>query len=667
MKKQISLDSSLYGIQNTPKILIITTPIRPVPTDYPPLGSLAIITALNKADFHDVEFYNIDYLRPKYKDVINYIKDSKPDILGISAVVSTAYEYSKNLSIDIKKVLPNTTILLGGNLGASAEIILKKTGVDFVCTGEGERTIVDFAECWKTAANKKDFENVKGVAFLDENDLKVTPFPDPIPAEEVYDIDWSILEDLDQMDFFVPSHDNSPIIKYTLSKDPRTYEPHRANKRSGNIVSSKGCVARCTFCHRWDKGIRYIPIPLIMERVDFLIQKYNVGFISFSDENFGSDRKWLALFTKEIKKRDLLFQVGGMRVDTITPEAIEQLKDAGCASIFYGMESGSQRILDVMEKKTTVEQNYNAVKWMAQSNLYTVVQIVIGMPGENSETIEETCQFTSYFVEQSPDIDPNQLSINFAQALPGTPLYELGRRKIDIGQSLDEEEEYLLKISDRDARDGETYHNFTDYPKLMLEKWHYEIQNKTRHAYIQKWGLDRYHQSIMKSNRYFKLKDALEDSSKKDTGYFADPARSMQKGLPNENTPKAPASSAATDSIHDSEEDFNFERGQKIPSLWFLVKQKHIGAIATFYPNFFYKMRGASMIFVFLNCIRKTSIRYAFKLLAEYIRWRITSLPLMKQDHFDPDFLSLRKLIRRKMIPDIESDNPSMAILRKGR
>jgi anaerobic magnesium-protoporphyrin IX monomethyl ester cyclase len=653
--------------KKSPKILIITTPIRPVPTDYPPLGSLAIITALKKTGFHDVEFYNIDYLRPKYIDVINYIKENKPDILGISAVVSTAYEYSKKLSIDIKNILPSTTILLGGNLGASAEIVLKKTRVDFVCTGEGERTIVDFAECWKTAANKKDFENVKGLAFLDENDLKVTPFPDPIPAEEVYDVDWSILEDLGQMDFFVPSRDKSPLVQSAMYKDPRTFESHRAEKRSMAFVSSKGCVARCTFCHRWDKGIRYIPVPLVMERIDFLIEKYNVGFIGFGDENFGTDRKWLALFTKEIKKRDLLFQVGGMRVNTITPEAIEQLKDSGCVSIYYGMESGSQRMLDVMEKVTKVKQNYDAVKWMAEGNLYTVIQIIIGMPGENPETIEETCQFTSYFVEQSPKTDPNQLSINFAQALPGTPLYEVGRRKGDIGQNLDEEEEYLLKISDRDARDGETYINFTDYPKLMLEKWHYEIQNKTRHAYINKWGLDRYHQLIMKSNRYFKLKEFQEGSSREDTGYFADPARSMEKGLSNENLKKAQASSTSADSIHDSGENVQFEKGQKIPNLWSLVNQKSIGAAATFYPIFFWRMRRASIIFVFLNCIRKTGIRYSFKLLAEYIRWQLTLLSPIRQDHFVSDFLSLRKLIRKKMIPDIESDNPNMAILRKGR
>ena len=144
--------------QNSPKILILTTPIRPVPTGFPPIGSLSIITELKKAGYRDIEFYNIDYLRPDYKDAIAHIKERKPDILGISAVVSTAYAYTKDLSLDIKSELPNTTIILGGNLGASAEIILKKTGVDFVCTGEGEVTILDFVSCWMSAQSKDDFE-----------------------------------------------------------------------------------------------------------------------------------------------------------------------------------------------------------------------------------------------------------------------------------------------------------------------------------------------------------------------------------------------------------------------------------------------------------------------------------------------------------------------------
>jgi hypothetical protein len=301
------------------------------------------------------------------------------------------------------------------------------------------------------------------------------------------------------------------------------------------------------------------------------------------------------------------------------------------------MESGSQKMLDIMEKVTKVEQNYNAIKWMTERNFFTTVQLVIGMPGESPETIMETSRFTSYVVEQSPGADPNALSINFAQALPGTPLYEVGRRKGIIGRTLDGEEKYLLEISGKDARDGETYTNLTDYPKLYLEKWNFDIQNRTRYAYVKKWGLDRYHNIIMRSNRYAGLKER-EAFKKMDTGYFADPARQSEIGFGSET----------------------------VPSPWSLLKQRRVGAMSTFYPVFFWKTRNLSLIYVLLNSFLKKGLRYGMELISGYLGWKINSL-LRESISSIPEYISLRKLIRKKLIPDISGDNPSMSILRKGR
>ena len=651
-----------------PKILIVTTPIRPIPNDFPPLGSLSILSALDRAGFENNEFYNIDYLRPKYSETLSYIKDKQPDILGISAVVSTAYAFTKKLSVDVKKFLPHTTILMGGNLGASAEIILNKTGVDFVCTGEGEKTIVDFARCWMSANTKSDFSKVKGLAYLDEQEeLVVTPFVESIENEKVYDIDWTILEKLGQADFFFPRKEEALVIASSFSKDPRTFEAHRAGKRVAVIPGSKGCVARCTFCHRWDKGIRYVPVPILMERIDFFIQRYNVGFLSFADENFGTDRKWLKKFNEEIKKRDLIWRVGGMRVNTITPDLIKQMKESGCACIYYGMESGSQTMLDVMEKVTKVEQNYNAVKWMAENDMFTIIQLIVGMPGENPKTIDETIAFTSYYVEQTPKNDPNALSINFAQALPGTPLYEVGRHREKIGQTLEEEERYLLTISDRDARNGDTYVNFTHYPRLLLEKWHFDIQNHTRHAYIKKWGLINYHKLIHtapQSDNNFKTTRGENHSM--ETGYFAEPARQNEIFILKDRLEKQQASSDSADSLHEKEERIVSKNGQP-PSLWFLLKQNSFRAMARFYPNYFWKLRSFTLIFIFCNCLSKYGLKYSFEILIEYVRWKVTALFQIKNCGFTSENISLRKTLKKLTYPKIPGDNPLMTLLRKGR
>jgi len=620
------------------KTIIVTIPLREQQAAYPPIGSLSIVTVLRRAGYKDTHLYNIDWFRPSFEQIIDHLKKEQPDILGISAVVSTSYEYTKKLSLEIKRVLPQTTIILGGNMGASAEVLLKRTGVDFICTGEGDRTSVDFVNRWLTAKTKSDYSDVKGISFLDENEkLIVTPYPDLIDAKDIYDIDWSLMEETGEMDIYMEKL--APLaLESSFFSDPRRWEPHRKNKTVATIVASKGCVARCTFCHRWDPGIRYIPVPVVMQRVDYFIKNYGAGFIIFGDENFGTDKRWLDEFITEIKKRDVLWRVTGMRVNCISPEWIAKMKDAGCSTINMGMESGSQRMLDIMEKKTTAEQNKNAVKWAVENNVHTIVQLVIAMPGESPETIKESIDFTSYFVGLSPKIDPNFMSINYAQALPGTPLYETARRQGFIGQSLDDEEDYLLKISDRDARDGETYINFTDYPQLMLENWYFEICTRTRIAYIKKWGIDRYIDSLLRSPRFKNLKEAKNYLKKHDSGYYADPAR--------------------------SHENLNIE---DVPSIWSLFRQNTISSVSSFYPRFFWHTRYFSIVFTLLNTIRKYGKAHAMKLLLEFMKWKIQDVMVSNQTGKTIKYLSLRKLVNNNFFPEIATDDPAMAPLRKGR
>jgi anaerobic magnesium-protoporphyrin IX monomethyl ester cyclase len=653
--------------KSNPKILITTTPIRPKPTIFPPFGSLSILTALNKAGFNNTEFYNIDFLRPDYQDVLAHIQESKPDILGISAVVSTAYEYSKRLSLDVKRLLPQTTIVLGGNLGASAEIILKKTGVDFVCTGEGEALMVELTRKWQTAQTKEDYESLNGWSFLnDGGEIVVKPYGDPIPAGEIYDIDWSILEDLNQMEFFISPNEEA-LEDYCFSHDPRSFEPHRSEKTLARIPTTKGCVARCTFCHRWDRGIRFIPVPVVMERIDYLVKKYNIGYIRVVDENFGSSEKWLLKFMTEIKKRDLLWSVGGMRVSTITSEMIGKMKDAGCTSIIYGMETGSDKMLKVMEKVTTVQQNKNAVKWMAENDVFTIVQLILGMPGETQETVDETTEFANYYVEQSPKTDPNSLSINFAQALPGTPLYEVARAKGLIGQSLEDEENYLLAISDRDARDGETTVNFTDHPKIYLEKWRFDICNSVRNAYINKWGLKSYHNIILDSHRFKGVAKKSTSEKNSDSGYFAEPARTRENTLGLSEKQKIDFdSSIVADTVHDIKEEIEIT-DNKIPSILSLLRKKSISSMASFYPRLFWFTRWFTFVFIFLNEYRKSGITYAIKLAKSAIRWKFNNIKTALEKSDGKQTLSLRKVLRKGDFPEITTDNPAMEKLRLGR
>ena len=130
-------DAWSYGINM--KICVCTTPIRPYPTTFPPFGSMAIIQSLKKIGA-DASFLNIDYFRYGHTEIEAYFKKNQFDIVGISAVVSTAYAYTKYLSNLIRSVSPDTVIIVGGNLAASSEILLRKCDVDICVVGNGELT-----------------------------------------------------------------------------------------------------------------------------------------------------------------------------------------------------------------------------------------------------------------------------------------------------------------------------------------------------------------------------------------------------------------------------------------------------------------------------------------------------------------------------------------------
>ena len=118
------------------KSIFITLPQRDRPSDVPPFGAMAVINSLRKAGYNDIFLYNIDVLRPSREDAIEYIVKHNPEILCISAPVSTGYENCKFFSLELKQRLPNVIIVLGGNMAVSAEILLHKTGVDFCVLGD---------------------------------------------------------------------------------------------------------------------------------------------------------------------------------------------------------------------------------------------------------------------------------------------------------------------------------------------------------------------------------------------------------------------------------------------------------------------------------------------------------------------------------------------------
>jgi len=621
------------------KVMLVTTPIRPTPTSFPPIGSLSIINYLRKRAI-EVDFYHIDGMRPDYNDALAHIMNSRPDVLGISAVVSTAYSYTKKLAEDVKAALPDTLIVVGGSLAASAEILLRRASIDLCALGEGEIVFHHVVERARTTRTPADFHDIPGLALLDANGKLInTGYETQLGKEDIYNVDWRDLEAAADIAAYIYPAFNKDKVDFWFERDPRSYEAHRRAKSVASLPTAKGCVARCTFCHRWDKGIRYIPAELIKERVRELVERYNVGFLHIADENFGTDRRWLKQICDILKPFDILWNVAGMRVNCISPEQINMMKDAGCVAILYGMETGSERMLQVMEKKVKIEDNYNAIRWTVDANLNTVVQLVIGMPGENSSTIKETIRFSTYANTINESQRPWDLSINYAQALPGTPLYEFGRHKGLIGSSLEEEEKYLIQISDRDASDEFTTMNFTESPFFIHRSWRQAIQLSVSSAYIRKYGKRHYSALLLADTRYF------DKPKKNESGYFNKPKLEVEKTL-------------LSDTIHDTRQVEIRDDNPALPSMLSLIRQRKLSLLFLCYPEVFVHV---SFLLPVLWFIRGARLHGLHEMLVQTSNW----LGRAKSGR-STAWRSLRKIVQDDL-PPLAKDDPAMESLRRGR
>lgn len=469
------------------KILICNTALRSSPDNFPPVACTSICNALIKKGYDPV-FYDLDVLRPSHEEIRRYLLNAKFDIVGISAVVSTAYRYVKELSSIIREVSPNTRIILGGNLAAAWEVLLNKCAINICVMGEGEKVIAELLDHWEAYGDfspNESLNKIKGLAYLDKSKkIVLTGQAEQLTADQIDEPDYGMLERFGVSTHYIAD----PMSRPDFKCDPRSYEPHRAGKRMATIFTSKGCINKCTFCHRWIRGYRILPLQKVMESINYLIEKHNVGFFCICDECFGEDREWLEDFVRMIKPLDILFQIGGARVSLVKkdPSIIRRLRDAGLTAIYFGMESGSDKILKAMAKNATSRENLEAAKLCAEAGVSTVIQIVLGLPGENDQTVDETIEFVNKATENLKQVP--EVSINYLQALPGTHCYEFLRSRGFLRGTLEDEENYLLKISDINATEFRHYINVSDEPLSKVKLWKRKIVLKNRINWLKKQG-----------------------------------------------------------------------------------------------------------------------------------------------------------------------------------
>ncbi len=625
-----------------PKIVFATIPLR-APSSHLPIASLAIMTALKRHGYDNVTLYEINVLRPTYEQTLEYFRKQKPDIVGLSAVVSTSYAFVKKLSADLRKMFPNVLIVCGGNLVANVNVLMAKTEIDICCTGEGEVTMCEIVDHYVAGKmSPRDLGAIKGIAFRDEKKaMVITPYSAQLDDTAIFEIDWDLADEATGVDRCFP---NKFSKHSTFLFDIRYYDPKRRGKALAHFYASKGCVARCTFCHRFTKGIRYVPVDLLEKRLAAYIKRYNIGFVYFTDENFGTHPAWLHPFCDMIKKFDILWSVGGIRVNRISAASLKMMREAGCTSVAYGTETGSEKMLAVMEKAVTLADNYRITKLTPAANLFYIPQMVVGMPGEDESTIEETKRFLAAVYTEDSYYHPANLQVNYAQALPGTPLYESGRLKGHIEPTVDGEEAYLFRVSDKNARDLDATVNHTEIPHLIWKSWGQQIRASANYAYIKKFGMEAFSLYVRVQSIPFGVSVRDEQGN----SYFCNSEKITEmKGSYDE----------IKAAIREMDRDY---RAGNIPG----AKVSH--NILWRYPKLFYHLRGLMPIYVGLKEMRTRGFVAGSRNFLEYFAFQLKKLTtiVMVQKAPPGQGVSLRKDVKEG---SERLDQGEMAALRAGR
>jgi len=395
------------------RVLLINVPIR---LNAPPVAfpvGLGIIAQVLLDKGHDVEVLDINALRLQPDQVVKTIAKCHADVIGISGLIST-YKYQIWLIEELKKCLPNATVVSGGGCATSVpHLMMENSSADILVIGEGENTI---SELVNALGNNIPLEEISGIVFKNNNKIITT---EPRQLEK----------DLDN--FPMPAYGLFPTEIY------QNVALWRDFKNSLNIISSRGCPMDCNFCYALfgKRSYRRRGAQAIIKEIRFLKSNYDVEFIGFVDDNLTINRNHLTQVCKALEKEDIAWGCHG-RIDTADEERLELMAKAGCKWLGFGIESGSQRILDAMNKRVTVEQARNAIITTRAVGIYANTTFIYGYPGEDKRSVAETMQF-----KLDLDIMPGAF---YATPYPGTKLYEYAQEK----NLIKNEHEYVLSLND---------------------------------------------------------------------------------------------------------------------------------------------------------------------------------------------------------------------------
>ncbi|MFX0001762.1 MAG: B12-binding domain-containing radical SAM protein [Candidatus Hermodarchaeota archaeon] len=378
-------------------ILLINPPIRVEAEPTHIAIGLGVIANVLANEGYNVKILDLNAERLSNEEVIEKVNlNNKFDIIGIGGLITT-YRYLKWLIPEIKKYNPNSIIVIGGGVVTeSPTLLLSKTPADIAVICEGEITMKELVA---TIKKNKSYKDINGIAYKDNGEIKINP-PRPL------------IKDLDELP--LPAYELFPINIYLKNV---SHGSIIGKKSEMGIITTRGCPFNCHYCyHIFGRGVRTRSIDNVINEIKYLIDKFNVESILILDETFTINKKRVKEFCQKVISEKIKIPWSCYaRVNLIDKIMLKMMKAAGCYRVGYGIESGSQKILDNMNKGVTVEQAKKAIKITRKVGLNVGATFMFGYPGETLETIQETIEFCDKL-----NLSP---TFFFTTPYPGTKLY----------------------------------------------------------------------------------------------------------------------------------------------------------------------------------------------------------------------------------------------------
>jgi radical SAM superfamily enzyme YgiQ (UPF0313 family) len=361
----------------------------------------------DKMNFAGLEQTYPDYLREvrsgthqAFADIRRILTEFKPDIIGIS--VWTTYVASSIKTAEIcKEWNPSVPVIMGGpHVSIKAEELINICGAaDVLVRGEGEAAIVELMDFFCSGADREaGLAGIKGITYRSKDGIKSTP-------------DRLFVGELDTLPF--------PARDAMVHKDSYDCED------MGLIMATRGCPYGCTYCATsiWGRKVRYRSIPNVIAEIKEVITRYGTKQFAFKDDSFTINKAYTLEFCEALlrEKLDIKWECNA-RVDSIDLPLLLKMKEAGCNSIKVGVETGSERLLGLINKGITHDQCRKAARDFKESGIFWTAYFMIGLPGETREEMYKTLDFMR-------ELGPDFSSLSVYEPFPATKLYDIGLEK----------------------------------------------------------------------------------------------------------------------------------------------------------------------------------------------------------------------------------------------